>query len=53
MTPFITLPIDLVGQLSANVGQVATDVMPLIILGIGLPLGFWFVKKAMSLIKAR
>lgn len=35
------------------VANVWTDFSLLIVLAIGLPLGFWIVRKAISLIKAR
>ena len=49
----ITLPLTFTDSLVATVETVATDVMPLIILGVGLPLGFYIVRKVMGVLRAR
>ena len=41
------------GSLLAYVGDVWTDFSLLILLAIGLPLGFWVVRKVISLVRAR
>jgi hypothetical protein len=35
------------------VGGIFTDVSPFILLAIGLPIGFWVIRKAISLVRAR
>jgi len=42
-----------VNSLLAYVGDVWTDFSLLILLAIGLPLGFWVVRKVISLVRAR
>ena len=37
----------------AYTGQLFTDLRVIIILAIGLPLGFWVVRKVISLVRAR
>lgn len=37
----------------AYVGQLFTDLTLLIYLAIGLPLGFWIIKKVIGLVRAR
>lgn len=37
----------------AYVGQLFTDMTLLIYLAIGLPLGFWIIRKVISLVRAR
>lgn len=37
----------------AYVGQLFTDMSLLIYLAIGLPLGFWVIRKVISLVRAR
>jgi len=37
----------------AHVGNLFTDLLPLIILVVGLPLGFWIIRKVINLVKAR
>lgn len=53
MDAIITLPIDFVASLLAYVGQLATDLNLLIVLVIGLPLGFYVIRKVISLVRAR
>jgi len=40
-------------DLLAYVGQLFTDLSPLVVLVIGLPLAFWAVRKVISLVRAR
>lgn len=49
----ITLPPTFVDDSLAYVGTVFTDAKLIIILAIGLPLGFWVVKKVIGLVKVR
>jgi len=37
----------------AYVGQLFTDTSLIVMLAIGLPLGFWVIKKVISLVRAR
>jgi hypothetical protein len=37
----------------AYAGQLFTDLSTLLLVLIGLPLGFWVVRKVLSLVKAR
>jgi hypothetical protein len=50
---YITLPEGFISDLLAYVGQLFTDLNLLVILAIGLPLGFWVIRKAISLVRAR
>jgi len=40
-------------EMLAYVGQLFTDLSPIIVLVIGLPLAFWAVRKVISLVRAR
>jgi hypothetical protein len=40
-------------QALAYVGTFFTDLLPLIVLAIGLPLAFWVIKKVIGLAKAK
>jgi len=51
--PLLTLPTDFVSNLTAYIGQLFTDLSPVIVLAIGLPLAFWFVKKTISIVRTR
>lgn len=53
IAPIITLPAGFVDDSLAYVGQLFTDLNLLIILVIGLPVGFWVVRKVISLVRAR
>lgn len=53
MLTFITLPETFVASLQTHIGNLATDVMPVLILAIGLPLGFYVVRRVIGLVKAR
>lgn len=37
----------------AYVGGLFTDFLPLLVLAIGLPLGFWVIKRVVGLVRAR
>jgi len=37
----------------AYIGELWTDFEPLILLIVGLPIAFWAIRKAMSLVRAR
>lgn len=53
MLSIITLPSDFVASTTAYVGELWTDVVPLIALVIGLPLAFWVVRRIIGLVRAR
>jgi len=54
MTPIIaSLDADFISDMLAYVGQLFTDTSLLIVLAIGLPLGFWVIRKVISLVRAR
>jgi hypothetical protein len=53
MDPIITIGGTFATDLLAYVGQLFTDVTPLVVLVIGLPLAFWAVRKVISLVRAR
>jgi hypothetical protein len=55
MFTILTAPIDgtFITNALAYVGTLFTDLNLLILLAIGLPLGFWVIKKAISLVRAR
>lgn len=55
MLAILTSPIDatFITDSLAYVGTLFTDLNVLIVLAIGLPLGFWVVRKAISLVRAR
>ena len=52
MLTIVTLPIDMVANVSAYIGDLFTDLTPLIVLCIGLPLGFWAVGKIIALVRS-
>lgn len=51
MTPIITLPEGFVGDMLAYVGQLFTDLNLLIILVLGIPVGFWIITKVIGLVR--
>ena len=51
--PWLVLPVDFLSGLQATVSALATDVMPVILIAIGLPLGFYVIHKVIGLIKGR
>lgn len=50
---YITLPENFITDCLAYVGTLFTDASLLIILAIGLPLGFWVIHKVIALARAR
>ena len=46
----ITLPTSTVADIFAQAQYIFTDFWPLISLAIGLPVGFWVVRKVISLL---
>ena len=50
MAAIITLPVNAIADLTGNAGQIMTDVWVLVALAIGIPLGFYIIRKIVSLI---
>ena len=48
--PLINLPITAIADLTANASQIMTDVWVLVALAIGLPMGFYIIRKVVALI---
>jgi len=55
MLAILSAPIDstFVTDLLAYAGTLFSDLNVLIVLAIGLPVGFWVIRKAISLVRAR
>lgn len=53
MDTIITLGENFTTDMLAYSGQLFTDLRLLIVLAIGLPLGFWTIRKVLSLMRAR
>lgn len=53
MITYITLPIDIAESMLAYAGALFTDLTPLVILAVGLPMGFWVIRKVIALVKTR
>jgi hypothetical protein len=49
----ITLPSTAVTDVTANIGTLVTDLWVLIALAMGLPFGFYIIKKLVSLLPKR
>lgn len=49
-TPLINLPSTAVADLTGNASQILTDVWVLVALAIGIPLGFYIIRKVVALI---
>lgn len=50
---YIELPVGFIDDCLAYVGGIFSDLKVVIILVIGLPLGFWVIRKVISLVRAR
>jgi len=50
---YITVPENFVADILEYTYTLFTDLSLLIIVAIGLPVGFWVIKKAIGLVKAR
>ena len=48
--PLIDLPSTAVADLTGNASQILTDVWVLVALAIGIPLGFYIIRKVVALI---
>jgi len=53
MLTIITVPSEFATQTLAYAGDLFTDLSLVIILAIGLPMGFWVIRKIISLVRAR
>lgn len=53
MLTYITIPGTFGADLLAYAGDLFTDLTAVIVLAIGLPMGFWVIKKVISLVRAR
>jgi len=53
MDPVITIASGSVASVLAYAGQLFTDLETLVILAIGLPVGFWVINKAIGLVGKR
>jgi len=51
MLSIITIPVDFATSMVAYVGTLFTDLTPVIVILVGLPLGFWAVGKVIGLIR--
>lgn len=50
---YITLPEGMVASILEYGTQLFTDLNLIVILAIGLPLGFWIIRKVLSLVRVR
>jgi len=53
MFTYITIPAEMPADMLAYAGTLFTDLTLLIILAVGIPLGFYIIRKIVSLVKAR
>lgn len=53
MLSILTFTSESLSATMAYVGDLFTDLSLLIVLAIGLPLGFWVLRKVISLVRAR
>lgn len=53
MLTYITIPAEMPADMLAYSGTLFTDLSLLIVLAVGLPLGFWVIRKVITLVKAR
>lgn len=51
-TSIITLPTGTVTDLLAYAGALFTDLSPIFLLVIGIPLGFWLIAKIIGLVRS-
>lgn len=50
---YINLPVNFIEDCMAYVSGLFTDLSLVVILAIGLPLGFWVIRKTITLVRAR
>jgi len=53
MLSLITLPEGFVSEMTGWIGNVFTDLSPLIVVAIGLPLAFWGIARVIGLFRMR
>jgi len=53
MLSVLTLPENFVASALVYVSDLFTDLSTILILVVGLPLGFWIIRKTISLVRAR
>ena len=53
MLALFTLPADALSTTTAYIGSLITDVGPFVWLAIGIPLGFYVIKKVIGLLPKR
>ncbi len=53
MLTYITIDAGMPADLLAYAGTLYTDLTLVVYLAIGLPLGFWVIRKVISLVRAR
>ena len=50
---YLTITSEFATNTLAYAGSLFTDLTSVIVLAIGMPMGFWVIKKVISLVKAR
>lgn len=50
---YVELPVDFIASIMEYATQLFTDINLLVILAIGLPLGFWIIRKVVALVRVR
>jgi len=53
MFTYITIPANMPADMLAYAGTLFTDLSLIVVLAVGLPLGFWVIRKVISLVRAR
>lgn len=53
MLSFITIPSEFATSTLAYAGALFTDLTLVVYLAIGLPMGFWVIRKVIGLVRAR
>jgi hypothetical protein len=53
MLSLITLPSTAVADLTANIGTLATDLWPVIVLAISIPLAFYVIGRVIGMFRTR
>lgn len=53
MFTIITVPVDMATSMLAYAGLLFTDLSGLITLAVGVPLGFYVIKRVIGLVKSR
>jgi len=53
MLTLFTLPAESVSSTTAYIGELFTDLSPFVFLAIGIPLGFYVIRKVISMVAGR